>query len=258
MLHTPIVPLRLRFALDSGSFSREIAAEIPLSGGRMTSGVVRVGDTVRRPVGPRSPFVHALLKLLDERGVTVAPRLVGVDAAGREVLSYLEGWVPPNLEGRCWRDDQIIAAAGVVRQVHDATEGSTLADAFEVVCHGDLSPCNFVFVDGTPRYVIDFDAASPGTRRSDLAYMAWMWLIGDEDGSEVPPLTSRLRQMRILLDAYELVDRHGFAEAIQERQRAVRDSMSSRGSPTWWVQSEMAFVAANAALIDAAATEAQS
>ena len=28
------------------------ARELPLSGGRLTAGVVRVGDTVRRPTGP--------------------------------------------------------------------------------------------------------------------------------------------------------------------------------------------------------------
>ncbi|MFF1916255.1 hypothetical protein ACFVYE_32640 [Streptomyces sp. NPDC058239] len=38
--------------------------EIPLTGGRITKGVVRVGDTVRRPVGPHSPFVHRLLRHL--------------------------------------------------------------------------------------------------------------------------------------------------------------------------------------------------
>jgi hypothetical protein len=33
-------------------------AEIPLAGGDVTEGVVRVGDTVRRPVGPHSPLVQ--------------------------------------------------------------------------------------------------------------------------------------------------------------------------------------------------------
>jgi hypothetical protein len=35
--------------------------EVPLGGGNMSSGVVRVGDTVRRPAGPWTPAVHALL-----------------------------------------------------------------------------------------------------------------------------------------------------------------------------------------------------
>jgi hypothetical protein len=36
-------------------------AGVPLGGGNMSSGVVRVGDTVRRPAGPWTPAVHALL-----------------------------------------------------------------------------------------------------------------------------------------------------------------------------------------------------
>jgi hypothetical protein len=43
-------------------------AEVPLLGGRITPGVVRVGDTVRRPVGPHSTFVHALLHHLEHVG----------------------------------------------------------------------------------------------------------------------------------------------------------------------------------------------
>lgn len=37
-------------------------AEIPLRGGNMNSGVVRVGDTVRRRAGPWTPAVCALLQ----------------------------------------------------------------------------------------------------------------------------------------------------------------------------------------------------
>jgi hypothetical protein len=36
-------------------------AEIPLAGGDVTEGLVRVGATVRQPVGPHSPVVHAYL-----------------------------------------------------------------------------------------------------------------------------------------------------------------------------------------------------
>jgi aminoglycoside phosphotransferase (APT) family kinase protein len=187
--------------------------------------------------------------------VAGVPRLLDVDADGREVLTYLPGWVPPNLGWRRWRDDQITAAARIVREIHDATAASELAADSEVICHGDLAPCNFVFVDDMPRSVIDFDAAYAGSRRSDLAYMAWMWLIGREDPGESPPFPDRLRQMRLLLDAYDLLDRDRFTDAILERQAAVRSSMTSRGSPTWWVEDEMAFVAAHHSEIAAAAAD---
>lgn len=234
---------------------RSVSADdgIPLTGGHMTQGVVRIGGTVRRPTGAHSAFVHDVLRLLEVNGVASVPRLLDVDAQGQEVLTYLPGWVPPDLGWRRWRDDQVVAAARIVRGIHDATAGAPLTAGSEVICHGDLSPCNFVFVDDLPRSVIDFDAAYRGSRRSDLAYMAWMWLIGDEGSREAPPLADRLRQMRLLLDAYGLPNRERFADAILDRQCAVRRSMASRGSPTWWVENEMSFVAGHENEIDLAA-----
>jgi hypothetical protein len=61
--------------------------EIPLAGGNMSSGVVRVGDTVRRPAGAWTPAVHALLSHLDSVGFRGAPRPLGIDEHGREVLT---------------------------------------------------------------------------------------------------------------------------------------------------------------------------
>ena len=69
------------------------AAEIPLLGGDMTRGVVRVGGTVRRPVRPHTPAVHALLRHLEAADFEGAPRVLGVDARNREVLTYLPGVV---------------------------------------------------------------------------------------------------------------------------------------------------------------------
>ncbi|BCJ57962.1 hypothetical protein Jiend_13840 [Micromonospora endophytica] len=46
--------------------------EIPLHGGNVST-VVRVGDTVRRNVGPWTPSVHALLRHLEYVGFTGAP-----------------------------------------------------------------------------------------------------------------------------------------------------------------------------------------
>ena len=51
--------------------------------------VACVGDTVRRSVGPWSKASHAVLKHLERVGFDGAPRFLGIDAQGREVLSYL-------------------------------------------------------------------------------------------------------------------------------------------------------------------------
>jgi hypothetical protein len=41
-----------------------VELEVPLGGGRLTAGVVKVGDTVRRPVSLASPFTAMLLSHL--------------------------------------------------------------------------------------------------------------------------------------------------------------------------------------------------
>ena len=154
--------------------------DIPLIGGRTTTGVVRIGDTVRRPIKAQATFAHGLLRHLQTRGFTAAPTLVGVDPEGREILSFIPGFVPPELGH--FTDAQLIAAARLLRQLHDATLDCPLRNEHEVVCHGDPSPCNCVFVNGLPTAFIDFDAAHPGTRLEDLGYAAWLWIdIGNDD-----------------------------------------------------------------------------
>src|SRR3982751_5782347 len=55
-------------------------------------GAVRIGATVRRPTGPWTPAVHALLDHLAPR-LPHVPRVHGFDHRGREVLTYLPGTV---------------------------------------------------------------------------------------------------------------------------------------------------------------------
>ena len=61
-----------------------------LAGGNV-GGAVRIGDTIRRPTGPWTPAVHALLEHLLEQGLRAVPRAHGYDARGREILDYLPG-----------------------------------------------------------------------------------------------------------------------------------------------------------------------
>jgi hypothetical protein len=48
-----------------------------LEGGRITLGVARVGDTVRRPRTQNSDFVDQLLRRLEAAGFEGAPRALG-------------------------------------------------------------------------------------------------------------------------------------------------------------------------------------
>jgi aminoglycoside phosphotransferase (APT) family kinase protein len=134
--------------------------EVRLSGGRITKGVVRVAETVRRPPQPNSELVRALLAHLAALHLEIAPRYLGTDQQGREMFSHLAGEVPAELNAS-FSDATLTAAAQLIRRFHDATADTELTSGQEIVCHNDLSPCNFVFRSGKPVAMIDFDNAAP-------------------------------------------------------------------------------------------------
>src|SRR5258707_6979330 len=57
----------------------------------MAGAVIRIGGTVHRRAGPWTPAVHDLLRHLERLGFRGAPRPLGIDANGREVLTYIPG-----------------------------------------------------------------------------------------------------------------------------------------------------------------------
>ncbi|MFJ6789632.1 phosphotransferase [Streptomyces angustmyceticus] len=230
----------------------ELEQEIPLTGGRITEGVVRVGDTVRRPVGPHSPFVHRLLRHLADVGSDAAPRLLGIDPKGREILSFQQGATVTEFRARDWSPAQISAAAHLLRRLHDATAGTPVAGGEETVCHNDFSPPNVAFVDGLPVCAFDFDQAAPGPRTRDLAYAAWLWLLGADIAA---PLDHQLALLRTFLDAYGAADEHrrGFGGRIVARVEAERDFHTRAGrvtGPGSWLHLEIDWLRAHADAID--------
>jgi len=155
--------------------------EEPLLGGNVSSGVVRVGDTVRRPAGPHTPAVHALLSYLHTVGFDAAPRPLGIDQRGREVLSFIPGTVPwPGRFDLLEPRERLAKAATLIRSFHDAVTGfvppagarwRVLIPAegrCDIIAHHDLAPWNLVI---GPRWAfIDWDLAAPGTCLWDVAY----------------------------------------------------------------------------------------
>ena len=170
--------------------------ETALTGGRQSGAVVRIGSTVRRQPGPRAKFVRELLLHLDAAGFTGAPKWLGIDEDGREILSYIEGSV--DLSERP-DDAQIVSAGELIRQFHDATAGSPLAAGAEVVCHTDLGPHNTVCAGSTAVGLVDWDDAVPGSRLFDLGHAVWCYAAVDSDG---PPLAEQARRILLFCDAY--------------------------------------------------------
>lgn len=207
-----------------------MAVDEPLTGGRLTAGVVRVGDTVRRPRGPHSEFVAALLRLLEERGFDGAPRHLGTDGGGRDVLTYLDGDVPARF--RPWTDEQVNAAAALLRRFHDATRGSHLTGGHAVACHHDPGPNNAVFRAGRPIAFIDFDFAAPGDPLEDVGYLAWTWCVSSKRSAPSPD--EQAGQVRVLADGYGLsrLQRTGLVDAMLERQAHNARWWAPRSEPT--------------------------
>ena len=224
-------------------------AEIPLAGGDVTEGVVRVGDTVRRPVGPHSPLVHALLRHLEAAGFAGAPRFLGIDGLGREVLSYVDGEVAGRPRPPWIADETRLASVGrLVRGYDDAaasftpppdalaavkvaeTPGIPPAPAYppELIGHLDFTPENIVFRDGRAYALIDFDLAKPATRADEM-FNAMLWWAPLSDPRDADPLLRQVdvpRRVRILADAYGLsgTDRERIMEVAVLRTRRSWES----------------------------------
>ena len=190
--------------------------EFTLPGGTANHGlVVRVGDTVRRPLRENSPATHALLLHLAERGFDGAPRLLGIDERDREVLSYLPGVAP--IEPRPqWSltEDALTSVANLLRRYHDATVDfdaaahswpATVPEQFcdGVVAHNDLNLDNVLFFDGKASALIDFDLSCPGGRAWDLAGLTRLWVPLREDVDVLDSRRGRtMARLRLALEAY--------------------------------------------------------
>jgi aminoglycoside phosphotransferase (APT) family kinase protein len=201
--------------------------EVPLTSGRLTVGVVRAGDEVRRPVGPHSPFVHRVLGALERAGFGGAPRFLGLDEQGRERLSYLPGWVAPDLAHDEWLDEHLVAAAELVRRFHDALAATDLAGGEETVCHNDLGPCNTVHRERVPFGFIDWDGAKPGRRALDLGHAVWRWAIISE--TDALPIDEQVRRVRLMCGAYGAADRAAVLDAVVANQDRVIMNARRRG-----------------------------
>jgi Phosphotransferase enzyme family len=159
---------------------------------------VRVGGTVRRPLGERSDYVQVVLRHLEAVGFDGAPRLLGIDEQAREILSYLPGAVLASSPALL-SDTRLRSAGALIRRFHDATAGTPLAADGEVVCHGDLGPHNIVFDGERAVGLIDWTGAAPGPRLIDFAHA--VWCCADVAEPEVP-VAEQARRVRVMCDAY--------------------------------------------------------
>ena len=153
--------------------THEAVAEIPLEGGNTTAGVVRVGDTVRRPVRASSERSQAVLRHLEDVGFPHAPRFLGIDEQGREILTFVPGRTIWPHEMELLAEGGVLEPIGaLVRAYHEAmTSFGTAGDDGRIVLHGDLAPWNVVVGDDGTWTLIDWDEVAEGDVAWELAYV---------------------------------------------------------------------------------------
>lgn len=219
--------------------------EVPLAGGH-DARPVRVGSTVRRPMKPWARTIHALLTHLENVGFSGAPRVLGIDDCGREILTYI-----PGEDGRtahCYDDDALIAVGRLIRDFHDAVASfeppagaswhlQTGAPVGRLICHNDLSPANTIYQDGKPRAFIDWDLATPSTALWDLSYAArtFIPLYHPQDCEQFGYLPGQQpRRLRLFCDAYRMSrqTRQQLLPAIGHRLSTERSTFARRCEDT--------------------------
>src|SRR3954451_8103624 len=211
--------------------------EESLPGGN-TTGAVLIGDVIHKRASPWTPTVHAVLRHLEEAGFDGAPRPLGFDDQGREMLTFMPGQtIGDQMPWPEWSraDSMLIQVGRWVRRVHDLTAdftppaderwftGARMRPGF-IVGHQDAAPYNAV-VDGD-RLVgfCDWDIAGPSTPEFDLAFalLPWVPLASPPEGTALSDdeIEERSRRLHLVLDAYGYDDdRHVFAAVVPQRAR---------------------------------------
>ncbi|TDC25487.1 aminoglycoside phosphotransferase family protein [Streptomyces sp. 8K308] len=207
---------------------KALVQEVPLTGGKFTAEVVRVGDTVRRTRGERAAFAAAVLRHLEAVGYPYAPRHLGVDDRGRDILTFVDGRTTDHPSQRA--AGAYARGGAALRALHEATAGHPLAGDQECVIHGDPGVYNTVFRDGLPVAFVDWDACRPGRRVDDLAYAAWGWCVLERMQVPIEQQAAHLRDFR---DGYDpAFDAGTLLDAIVEQQtRIVELESAMLGDP---------------------------
>ena len=192
--------------------------------------------------------MHELLSYLHAAGFAGAPRPLGIDDRGREVLSFVPGTVPwPDRFDLLEPRQRLVKTAALIRGFHDAVTGFVppagarwqvlipAEGSCDIIAHHDLAPWNLV-ISSRHWAFIDWDTAAPGSRLWDVAYALHGFV----------PLSANPRyqrgnpahRMRLFADAYGLdqAQRQQLVPMLARRTKAMHDFLAGQaaaGTQPW-------------------------
>ncbi|MFI6681328.1 phosphotransferase [Kribbella sp. NPDC050470] len=223
--------------------------------GGFDGGASLVDGVVRRTAGAWTSSVHALLAHLSAAGFQGAPRGLGVDGDGREMVGFLPGRTVGS--ARPWpawthSESALLDVARWLRRYHAAVaDFEPPADAVwreggvwrpdQIIAHNDAAPYNAVWNDDGLVGFVDWDMSGPVDVELDVAWVAFSWTplhaphVVAAEGFTA--LDTRLPRLELFLSEY---DWQGTTEdilgLIAQRLTLQLDAMhhaASTGDPTY-------------------------
>ncbi|WP_425360507.1 phosphotransferase enzyme family protein [Candidatus Tisiphia endosymbiont of Ceraclea dissimilis] len=210
--------------------------------------IVNIGDYIYRPAGFWTKQVHNLLDHIRSEGFLSAPKPVGFDNSGREIVSFLKGEVSNYpLSNNAASIKALTSAASLLRKYHDASQNfliKVVSDEKcwqlpsrhpkEVICHGDFAPYNVVLNGEQAVGIIDFDTCHPGSRLWDVAYALYRWvpLTNPNNKDGFGSIDEQIIRACLFCQAYGLAekDKNGMIDLIIERLQVLVSFMFSQAA----------------------------
>ncbi len=229
--------------------------EMILEGGNLNK-VIKIDETVRRPLKEWSPTIHRFLKFLEKNGFNESPKFYGIDKDNREILSFIRGDTGvdfPKLKPYMMSDEVLVDIAKILKKLHDisALFKTDIDDTWmlsypgnlplEVICHNDCAPYNVVFSGGRVSGIIDFDTACPAPRIWDIAYTLYTFVslgryvydpacdkLEDYDSSK--HAANHKRRIALFLNAYGIAQPNDLINQIIFRIETLCDTILSKAN----------------------------
>lgn len=255
-----------------------MSGEQQLPDGLGGSPVWKTDQGVHRSTGPWTTTVQAFLRHLEHAGFEGAPRVVGTDDDGHEILTFIDGEVlaagpawrpgsPTPWPSWAQREECLIATGSLLRSFHQAAttfeppeeaiwrrHNAPGLGAGEIVCHGDIGPHNTVYRDGLPVGFIDWDTIRPNDPIVEFGAAAWKYVpLGDDayfDASGFHQKPALGHRLAIFARAYKVHDRETVRWALQQAKQRSNDTLSYFPVTPAQVATELRRVAAELEWLD--------